>query len=72
MRTYRFRVELHAIDQAVVSGRIYLPHHQGIEWSATWTEAELWKWIRSTVKKYLREQTRASARVRSRRVRESR
>ena len=63
MRAYRFRVELHAIDREIVSSKIYFPHHDGIRYSSSWSEAELWQWIKSTVKEYLQAQARAAKRV---------
>ena len=71
-RIATFRVQIDTVDEVLVGAKIYLPHHDGIRFSSTWSEAEVWRWIRSTVKKYLREQTRAAARAARARVRKPR
>jgi len=72
VRITKFRVQIDAAGEELVGAKIIMPHHAGIVYSSTWSEAEVWGWIRSTIKKYLREQVRAAAQRRSRRARESR
>ena len=71
MRITKFRVQIDAAGEELVGAKIILPHH-GIRYSSSWSEAELWQWIRSTIKNYLREQARASVRAKARRLPESR
>jgi len=67
-----FKVEVTAVDGVPQSAIIRLPRHGGIQYSATWSEAELWRWIRSTIKQYVRREAGVAAQRRSRSANESR
>ena len=62
-RIATFKVEVTAVDGVPQSAVVRLPHHDGIQFSESYTEAELFAWIKKSIKKYLREQTRAAARA---------
>ena len=63
VRITKFRVQIDAAGEELVGAKIILPHHDGIAYSSTWSEAEVWQWIKSTVKEYLQAQARAAKRV---------
>ena len=44
-RIATFKVEITTVDKQLQSATVRLPHRDGIQYSATWSEAELQQWI---------------------------
>jgi len=52
-RIATFRVQIDTVDEEIVGAKITLPHHDGMEFSHSFTESELFAWIRREIKKCL-------------------
>ena len=71
-RIATFRVQIDTVDEEIVGAKITLPHHDGMEFSHSFTESELFAWIRREIKKYLRAQMARAHVLRRRAQRERR